>query len=77
MKVLAAQSCLTLCDPIDCSLLGSSVHGIHLGKNIGVGSHSLLQGIFLTKDQTQVFCIAVRFFTVWANREAYIYVCVF
>ena len=23
-----AQSCLTLCDPIDCSLLGSSVHGI-------------------------------------------------
>ena len=28
MKVLVAQSCLTLCDPMDCSLLGSSVHGI-------------------------------------------------
>ena len=26
--VLIAQSCLTLCDPVDCSLLGSSVHGI-------------------------------------------------
>ena len=28
MRVLVAQSCTTLCDPIDCSLLGSSVHGI-------------------------------------------------
>ena len=27
MKVLAAQSCPTLCDPVDCSLPGSSVHG--------------------------------------------------
>ena len=27
-KVLVAQSCLTLCDPMDCSLPGSSVHGI-------------------------------------------------
>ena len=26
--VLVAQSCLTLCDPIDCSSLGSSVHGV-------------------------------------------------
>ena len=26
--VLVAQSCPTLCDPMDCNLLGSSVHGI-------------------------------------------------
>ena len=26
--VLVTQSCLTLCDPIDCSPIGSSVHGI-------------------------------------------------
>ena len=26
--VLVAQSCLTLCNPVDCSSLGSSVHGI-------------------------------------------------
>ena len=26
--MLVAQSCLTLCDPMDCSLIGSSVHGI-------------------------------------------------
>ena len=28
VKVKVAQSCLTLCNPTDCSLLGSSVHGI-------------------------------------------------
>ena len=28
MKMLVAQSCLTLCDPMDCNPLGSSVHGI-------------------------------------------------
>ena len=28
VKVSAAESCLTLCEPIDCSLPGSSVHGI-------------------------------------------------
>ena len=28
VKVLVAQSCLTVCDPMDRSLSGSSVHGI-------------------------------------------------
>ena len=45
-------------DPMDCSPPGSSVHGDSPGKNTGVGSHSLLQGIFLTRDQTLVSCIA-------------------
>ena len=39
--VLVAQSCLILCNPIDCSLPGSSVHGIL--QNTGVVIHSLLQ----------------------------------
>ena len=43
---LVIQSCPTLCDPVDCSLSGSSVHGDSPGKNIGVSSHSLLHGIF-------------------------------
>ena len=30
---LVAQPCLTLCDPMDCSLTGSSVHGDPPGKN--------------------------------------------
>ena len=46
---LVTQSCLTLCDPIDCSPPGSSVHGDSPGKNTGVGSRSLLQGIFPTQ----------------------------
>ena len=44
MKVLVAQLCLTVCDPMDCSLPGSSVHGILQAKNTGVGCHSHLQG---------------------------------
>ena len=39
-----AKSCLTLCDPVDCSLPGSSVHGIFPGKNTEVGCRFLLQG---------------------------------
>ena len=46
---LVAQLCPTLCDPMDCSSPGSSVHGDSPGKNIGVGCHALLRGIFLTK----------------------------
>ena len=44
-----AQSSLTLCDPMDCSLPGSSIHGIFPGKNTGVGCHFLLQEIFPTQ----------------------------
>ena len=43
------QSCLTLCDLMDCSPPGSSVHEDSPGKNTGVGCHALLQGIFLTQ----------------------------
>ena len=43
------QSCPTICDPIDCSLPGSSVPGDSPGKNTGVCCHALLQGIFPTQ----------------------------
>ena len=43
------QLCQTLCDPMDCSPQGSSVHGDSPGKNTGVGCHALLQGIFPTQ----------------------------
>ena len=39
------QSCPTLCDSMDCSPPGCSVHGDSPGKNIGVGHHAILQGI--------------------------------
>ena len=48
--VLVSQSALTLYDPIDCSPLGSSVHGDSAGKNTGVGCHALLQGNFPTQE---------------------------
>ena len=43
---LVTQSCLTLCNLMDCCPPGSSVHGDSPGKNTGVGGHALLQGIF-------------------------------
>ena len=43
-----AQSRPTLCDPVDCSPPGSSVHGFFPGESTGVGCHFLLQGIFPT-----------------------------
>jgi len=46
---LVAQLCPTLCDSVDCSLPGSSVHQDSPGKNTGVGCHALLQGIFPTQ----------------------------
>ena len=36
-----AQLCPILCDPIDCSPPGSSVHGDSPGKNTGVGCHAI------------------------------------
>ena len=105
-----SQSCLTLCNPTDCSPPSSSVHGDSPGKNTGVGCHALHQDIFPTqrsnpglphyrqilyhlshqgspkilewvaypfsggfswhRNRTRVSCIAGRFFTSWATREA-------
>ena len=65
-----AQSCLTLCDPMDCSPPGSSVHGLSPGKNTGVGCHALLQGIFPNPGiKPRSLSLQVDFFTIWA-REA-------
>ena len=44
-----AESCLTLCNPMDCSLLGSCPWDFP-GKNTVVGCHFLLQGIFPTQS---------------------------
>ena len=46
---LVTLSCLTLCNPMDCSLPGFFVHGDSPGKNTGKGCHALLQGIFPTQ----------------------------
>ena len=55
MLFLVIQLCLTLCNPIDCTSPGSLVQGDFPGKNTGVGSLFLLQGIFLTPELKQGF----------------------
>ena len=49
LKLLVVQSCLTLCNPINCSLCGSSVHGILQARILALSCHSLLQEIFSTQ----------------------------
>ena len=39
------------------------------GKNTGVDSHSLLQGIFPTQGLNWISCTTDRFFAIWATRE--------
>ena len=46
---LVTQLCSTVCNPMDCSPPGSSLHGNSPGKSTGVGCHPLLQGIFPTQ----------------------------
>ena len=46
VKVKIAQSCLTLCDPVDCSPPNSSIHGISQARILEWVCHFLLQGIF-------------------------------
>ena len=66
-----AQSCPTLCDRMDCSPPGSSVCEIFQSIRIlkWVAS-SFSRGSFWPRNQTGVSCIAGRFFTSWATREA-------
>ena len=47
---LVAKSCLTLCDPMDCSPPGSSVHGISQARILERVAVFLLQGIFLIQS---------------------------
>ena len=49
-----AQSCLTLCDPVDCSLPGSSVHGILQARILKWVAISFSRGSSRPRDQTQV-----------------------
>ena len=65
-----AQSCLTLCDPMDCRLSGSSVHGIFQARVLEWIAISFSRGSSRPRNQTWVSCIAGRRFTDWATREA-------
>ena len=63
------QSCLTLCDLMDCSLPGSSVLGIFQARVLEWVAIAFSRGSSWPRDWTQVSCIAGKRFTVWATRE--------
>ena len=56
---------------MDCSLSGSSIHGI-LDKNTGVGCHFLLQGIFLTQELNLGLLHCRKILYDWAMRKAHL-----
>ena len=65
MKVKVAQSCLTLCNPID-----YKVHGILQARILQWVAFPFSRLSSQPRDWTQVSCIAGGFFTSWATREA-------
>ena len=67
--VLVTQSCLTVCNPVDCSPPGSSVHEILQAWILEWVAMPFSRGSSWPKDGTQVSCIAGRFFTILATRE--------
>ena len=62
-----SQSCLILCDPVNCSPPGSSVHGDSPGKSLEWVALLSSRRSSQPRDRTQVSCIAVGFFTIWAR----------
>ena len=69
VKVLVTQSCPTLCNLMDYSLSGSSIHGILQARILDWAAIPFSRGSSQSGDRTQVSCIAGRFFTVWARRD--------
>ena len=70
--MLVTQSCLTLCNPMDCSQPGSSVHGILQGRILEWEAIPFSRGSSQARNWTQVSCTG-RQITIWATREAHYY----
>ena len=64
VKVLVAQLCLILCDPMDCSLPGSSVHGILQARILESIFIPFSRGSSQPRNQTQVSHTGSGFFTI-------------
>ena len=65
-----AQSCPTLCDPMDCNPPGSSIHGIFQARVLELVAISFSRASSWPSNQTWVPHIASRCSTIWATREA-------
>ena len=66
-----AQSCPTLCDPMYCSLPGSSIHGIFQARILDCVAISFSRGSSWPRDQIRVSHTADRLFTIWAIRKTH------
>ena len=66
---MKSLSRVQLCDSVDCSLPGSSVHGIFQAKILEWVAISFFRGSSRPRDWTQVFRVVARHFTIWATRE--------
>ena len=64
-----AQLCPTLCNPMECSLPGSSFHGFFQAIVLEWIAISFSRGSSQARDRTRVSHIVDRCFTVWATRE--------
>ena len=65
--MLVTQLCPTFCDPMDCNLPGSSVHGILQARILEWVAISFSRGSSLPGDCTQVSPIVGRSLTIWAQ----------
>ena len=62
---VVTELCSTLCNPLDCSLPGSSVQGIFQARILEWVAIPFSRAFPQPRDRSQVSCIAVRFFTIW------------
>ena len=73
-KVLVAQTCLTLCDPMDCSLSAyqdrKHVHGIFQARTLEWVAIPFSRSSCWPRGWPWISCMVGRFFTIWATREA-------
>ena len=70
VSVSVTQSCLTLCDCMDCSPPGSSVHGVLQARILEWVAIPFSRGSSQPRDWMQASSVAGRWFTSWATREA-------
>ena len=70
---MCVQLCLTLCDPMDCGLSGSSVHGILQARILGWVAISSSRGSSWFRGSTRLFCVSCigrRILYHWTTWEA-------
>ena len=72
LQMLVAQLCPTLCNSMDCSPPGSSVHGISQARILQWVAISFSRGSSWLRDQTQFCHNAGRFFTIWDTRIPFV-----